>query len=759
MNLPPAQPPLARASMHVEGWAGHPVARAWRRATRRGARRRLRATDDDRPVRWRRLVLLGFIILGAFVGTQAMKQVLPQHGGTGAERALLVLFGVLFGWISAGFWTGVMGGWVLLRTRGRDAAPSADAGGSSRPRTAVVMPICNEHVPTVFGGLRATWESLAASGSTEGFDFFILSDTNRPDILAAEQAAWTDLVEALAADRPDGAPTPRIHYRWRPRRTRRKAGNVSDFARRWGRAYRYMVVLDADSLMTGDCLRELVRRMEADPRAGILQTAPRACGHETLHARVLQFGSRAYGPLFTAGMCFWQLGESHYWGHNAIVRLEPFIAHCALPPLPGSGSLSGEVLSHDFVEAALMRRAGWRVWVLHDVPGSYEQVPPNLLAELQRDRRWCHGNLQNARLMFEPGLHAVHRSVFVTGVLAYASAPLWLGFLLLSTFLFTKHAHDVPIYFIEPYQLFPIWPSEHLRLVLTLFGLTGILLLAPKALSLLVWMATRRASCFGGTWRLIASAFIEFLHSLLLAPVRMLFHTQFFLAALTGWKLDWKSPPRDDARTSWGEALRRHGLHTLLAIAWLAAIHASGAPFPWWLTPIIGGLLAAIPISVYGSRASLGRAWQRAGLLLIPEEIEPPEVLRAAQRHAAFFATRRAGLASAWRDADVHARVVAAAAAHAPAHGAKARALSRRIETALARGVETLSTEEQLRLLADREALRELRRRSLRERGEPQIASRAERPVAANVRRLREPWPAPPPASPPDDARKVSAGR
>ena len=710
MRFPEPSPPLARASMHVEGWAGHPVARGWRRVVGRARPRRARAPHDRRPVHWRRVLLLAFVLLGAFVGTEAMSRVLPENGGTLAERALLALFGVLFGWISAGFWTGVMGAWVLWRTR----APRIDGRSPSSPpaqppRTAVIMPICNEHVPTVFGGLRATLESLAATGPLEGYDFFILSDTNRPDLLAAEQAAWSDLVQSLSADASSAGAAARVHYRWRPRRTRRKAGNVADFARRWGRAYRYMVVLDADSLMTGDCLRELVRRMEADPRAGILQTAPHACGHETLHARILQFGARAYGPLFTAGMCFWQLGESHYWGHNAIVRMQPFIEHCALPPLPGSGSLSGEVMSHDFVEAALMRRAGWHVWVLHDLPGSYEQVPPNLLAELQRDRRWSHGNLQNARLLFEPGLHAVHRSVFVTGVLAYASAPLWLGFLLLSTFLFTQHAHDVPIYFIEPYQLFPIWPAEHVRLVLTLFGLTGILLLAPKAISVFVWIATRRAGCFGGAWRLLASAFVEFVHSLLLAPVRMLFHTQFFVGALTGWKLDWKSPPRDDARTSWGEALRRHGVHTLLAVAWLAAIRASGAPFPWWLTPIIGGLMLAVPMSVLGSRTSVGRAFKRARLLLIPEEIDPPPVLLAARRHAAALGERAVGFEAALLDPKVHARVRAAAIAHPPARAAKAAARRALLAKVRAEGLRALDVERRLRVLADRTALAEVR--------------------------------------------------
>ena len=713
---PQPQPPLARASMHFEAWAGHPLMRSLRRLIGRGAPRHLRAAHDARPLMLRRLILIGFVIFGAVVGTHAMAEILPQHGGTHAEQGLLVLFGVLFGWISAGFWTGVMGAWVLLTDHGghsllRELEQMPIDASKPAPRTAIVMPICNEDVPTVFGGLRATYESLARTGKIAGFDFFVLSDTNQPDIRAAEQTAWTDLVSALQASQPEGAPPVRLYYRWRQRRTKRKAGNVADFARRWGGAYGYMVVLDADSLMTGDCLTTLVRLMEANPTAGILQTAPRACGHETFHARVLQFGSRAYGPLFTAGMHFWQLGESHYWGHNAILRLKPFIEHCGLPALPGRGSLSGEVMSHDFVEAALMRRAGWKVWVIDDLPGSYEQVPPNLLAELQRDRRWCHGNLQNARLMFEPSLHAVHRSVFLTGVLAYASAPLWLGFLLLSTLLFTRHAHDIPIYFIAPYQMFPIWPSANLKLILTLFGLTGVLLLAPKVMSLLVILLRRRAWCYGGGGRLLASALIEFLHSLLLAPVRMLFHTQFFIVALTGWKLEWKSPPRGDAATTWGEAARRHGVHTLLALFWVGAIHASGAPFPVWLSPIILGLLAGIPLSVWGSRVGAGRSLEQAGLLLIPEEIEPPLVLTEARRHAELFAERGAGFVEAVVDPQVQRSAVAANVGRPAPTGSKAAARAERIARALARGPESIEREWQLRLLGDTAALGDMRDR------------------------------------------------
>ncbi|HSC62622.1 MAG TPA: glucans biosynthesis glucosyltransferase MdoH, partial [Caldimonas sp.] len=552
MTSPVAHPPLERSSMPAVPWAGSPWRRPVRRLLGRLPKVPRRRASDARPLMLRRVMLLVLVMLGAYVGTQAMAEILPERGASLAERGLLVLFGVLFAWISAGFWTGVMGAGVLLFGRGKSPLMRGLASLPVRPldpdaRTAIVMPICNEHVPTVFGGLSATIDSLISTGESENFDVYVLSDTSDPDIRAAEQAAWSDLAGRIAASSVGEGPALRVHYRWRQRRVKRKAGNVADFCHRWGAAYRYLVVLDADSVMTGECLTTLVRLMEAHPDAGIIQTAPRAVGHETLHGRVQQFSARAYGPLFTAGMRFWQLGESHYWGHNAILRMAPFMAHCALAPLSGAGPLSGEVMSHDFVEAALMRRAGWKVWVADEIDGSYEQVPPNLLAELQRDRRWCHGNLQNSRLMFEPRLHAVHRTAFLTGVLAYASSPLWLAFLLLSTLLFAQTVGSDPTYFTEPYQLFPIWPTANVALMLTLFGLTAVLLLAPKVLSLVALVARGEAERFGGAARLVASALIEFVHSLLLAPVRMLFHTQFVIAALTGWRLDWKSPPRDDA--------------------------------------------------------------------------------------------------------------------------------------------------------------------------------------------------------------------
>lgn len=572
----------------------------------------------------RRLTLLTLMLAQTLFATFYMSTVLPYQGSAPLEMLLLAMFAVLFCWVSAGFWTAMAGFLVLIRGQDifgvsrilRQAAPLP-----AEARTAIVMPICNEDVTRVMAGLRATYESIARSNALAQFDFFILSDSNQADVRSAELASWAALCRDLAG-------FGRIFYRHRKRRVKRKSGNLDDFCRRWGKQYRYMIVLDADSVMSGECVTNLVRLMEGHPSAGIIQTSPVAAGRDTLYARIQQFSTRVYGPLFTAGLHYWQLGESHYWGHNAIIRMAPFMRHCALAALPGKGSLAGEILSHDFVEAALMRRAGWAVWIAYDLQGSYEEMPSSLLEELKRDRRWCHGNLMNFRLFMARGMHRVHRAVFATGVMAYLSAPLWLAFLIVSTALLAMQSLTDPQYFVQPRQLFPIWPQWHPEKALALFSATATLLFLPKILALFL-ICKNGAAQFGGTVRVILSVLLEMLFSMLLAPVRMMFHTRFVAAAFLGWALHWKSPPRGDAQTGWREALGKHGPDMLLGLLWAIGVFFLNPAFLPWLLPIAGGLALSAPLSVMSSRAALGRRTRTCSLFLIPEEIAPPAELAA----------------------------------------------------------------------------------------------------------------------------------
>jgi membrane glycosyltransferase len=705
----PTTPPLARSSMVPPQWSGGLFRRGvgtWRRPLDDAPG--VRSVSPDPLGHWhtvgnfRRVVLLGLIVAQTYIATNFMVAILPYHGRQLLEIAMLILFAILFAWISGGFWTAIagfalqlLGGdrYAISRTAPRDAPIEPEA------RAAVVMPIRNENVVRVFAGLRATYESVARSNQLSHFDFFLLSDTSEPDTRVAEIEAWWGLCEATGG-------LGRVFYRWRQHRIKRKSGNIADFCRRWGRNYRYMVVMDADSVMSGKCLTRLLQLMEANPSAGIIQTLPRAAGRDTMYARVQQFAARLYGPLFTAGLHFWQLGESHYWGHNAIIRIAPFMRHCALRRLPGRGSLSGEILSHDFVEAALMRRAGWAVWIAYDLAGSYEEMPPNLIDELKRDRRWCQGNLMNFRLFLLKGLHIAHRAVFMSGVMAYVSGFLWFLFLILSTALLAVHTLSAPKYFVQPYQLFPLWPEWHPEWAIALFGATAVLLFLPKLLSALV-VAVRGARRFGGTWRLAMSLLGEILLSALLAPIRMLFHSQFVLLTFAGLKLQWKSPQRDDAETGWIEAMIRHGPHTLLGVVWLSGVYWLNPSFLWWLLPVAGALIVSIPVSVYTSRGSLGRRLRAAGLFVIPEELRPPPEIRSVIASAT-APTQCPGFVDAVVNPTINARLCATATARARQAAGRRAERAQLVRKALIDGPAGLPEAQRMQIISDSDTLEQL---------------------------------------------------
>lgn len=640
---PRSTPPLVRTPMAPE----YMGTRAWRRAIQR-LLPRPEAEPEPKPgpaapppgyaqatwgrVAARRRVLLALLIAApTAVAVLRMASVLPHEGRTVLEMVLLAVFAALFAWISIGFWTAMAGFATLLRRFDRFAvtrpAPS-DTVVRPGSRTAVVFPVYGEDMDRVTAGIEAVYRSLERDADIGQYDFFILSDTRDPDAWAEEEAAWAGL-----RDRVGGHG--RIFYRRRRKNTKMKSGNIADFCRRFGARYVYMLVMDADSVMAGKTIAAMVAVMEAKRHVGILQSATVLVGHDTLLARTQKFASHLYGPMFAAGLHFWLLGDAQFWGHNALIRIRPFMRHCALPRLPGKPPLGGEISSHDFVESALMRRAGWGVWLAYDLPRTYEEVPPNLLAELARDRRWCKGNMQHLRLLFSRGFIPVHRALFVNGIMAYGSALLWFLFLAISTAEAVIETLTPPTYFPPTRTLFPEWPTWEPWWALSLLATTGILLFLPKFFAVALAMVKGRARLFGGYFRLLAGIVLEVVVSSLLAPVRMLFHSKFVFLTLLGMETRWDSQARDAATTPWSEALRFHLGGTVLAGLWGAMLFMVNREFFWWICPVLGPLLLSMPLSVITSAPGLGQRLKRWGLFRFPEETEPPrELTDTADFHA-----------------------------------------------------------------------------------------------------------------------------
>ena len=567
--------------------------------------------------RRRRFILLILIFVPTFIACGFMANTLPHKGTTVLEFLLVMFFGILNAWIAIGFWTSAVGLFSIIRRSDRFIVTNTEKTSlRDQARTAILMPIYNEKVERIFAGLGAVYRSLEQTGRIGLFDFFILSDTDNPDKWVEEEEAWNDLRGLMNGYN-------RIFYRNRRVNIKRKSGNIADFCRRWGANYRYMIVLDADSVMTGPALVRMITIMQQRPDIGILQTTPRAMEAKTVFARFHQFASHLYGPMFSAGLHFWQLGDAQYWGHNAIIRVEPFMKHCALPLLSGRPPLGGEILSHDFVESALMRRAGWGVWLAYELEGSYEGLPPCLAEDLGRERRWCQGNLQHIRLLFTKGLFPAHRALFLGGVMAYVSGLLWFLFLAFSTIEALFEVLIAPTYFPHQYSLFPQWPIWNPGWAIALVASTAFLLFAPKLLSVIVTIIQKRAHEFGGVVKLLSSVAVEIILSALFAPIRMIFHSKFVLITLLGRQVRWDSQQREERTMSWLDALRLHGFGMVFGLFWGGVVLLINPSFFWWLMPIIVALILSVPLSVWTSSTPAGERLKKLGLFLIPEEITP----------------------------------------------------------------------------------------------------------------------------------------
>jgi len=588
----------------------------------------------------RRMAILTFVVFFTGLASLGMADLLWGSPLQGWAGLVWLLFCLLFAFVAFGT-AHAFFGFMVRRRRSRDPC----AIGRSLPSglevplapTAIVMPVYHESPARICAGLAAIYRSVERTGRLEHFHFYILSDSTDPDQWVEEELGWARLVGELGA-------AGRLFYRRRRVNSNKKAGNIADFCRRWGRSYRYMVVLDADSIMAGATIVRLVQLMEYNPGAGLIQTAPTLVRARTPFARALQFASRLYGPIFQAGLTYWQVGESNYWGHNAIIRLAPFIAHCALPPLPGREPFGGKILSHDFVEAALLRRAGWLVWLAGDLEGTYEELPPTLIDYARRDRRWCQGNLQHFWLIFARGLHTINRVHFSLGILSYVSSLLWLVSLLLGTLLAVGFARTGLTWLPEP-ALANLIDRSAAWQAGTLTALTFGLLFLPKVLAV---VDRRRQpgglAPFGGAARLWGGVFLETLLGAFLAPVLMLFHANFVLATIFGRGVRWVAQRRD-GHTTWREAFVTHAGQITVGLAWLVLLLVYAPALVPWMLPVLVGLMVSGIFSQLTARESLGQALRRRGLLCTPEETAPPPELR--ELELAFEAATRAEAARA----------------------------------------------------------------------------------------------------------------
>jgi membrane glycosyltransferase len=582
---------------------GYPDVNNWTRA----------ASHPRNQNRWAFAVLIGMLTL---LATTFEWSLLRAEGWSLLNLALFALFTLLFTHVAIGF-SQAFFGFLILSDRRTSAVPEfgqPNEDFSALPVTAIVLPVYNEEVAPVFARLRVMHDALRSLGALDRFQFFVLSDSTEEEKVLEEKIAWARLVATNDA-------AERVFYRHRRLPLNRKSGNIADFCRRWGSQYRYLICLDADSLMSAPTLVELVRRMEANHRIGILQTVPQAINGQTIWSRLQQFSMSLYGPIFAAGANFWQQEESNFWGHNAIIRLAPFMRHCALPELPGRSAIGRRPMSHDFVEAALIRRAGWEVHLAEDLGGSYEETPPTVIEHLKRDRRWCQGNLQHWPLALARGFKPVTRFHFLHGIFSFLASPLLVLVLILG---FLKNLTAAPL----SDGIFA--DAARAQIALLLFSFTMLLLLLPKVLALSLALRRGWAAEFGGAGKMIASALLEMTLSILIAPVFLFFHAKFVLFSLLGKKVEWHAQERGCGKgVAWRETREVFGLTTSLG--------AATSLFTWWLTPgyflwllpIVLGWLLAIPLSAMIGDLGTGLALRMAGWFLVPSELAPPNEVRA----------------------------------------------------------------------------------------------------------------------------------
>lgn len=547
-------------------------------------------------------------------GIREMYLVLNTNNITNLQIVFLVLFSINFLWVAFAFSQALLGFLLHLKPRlvkESEIDPSF--------KTAILLPIYNEDPLRIRATIEAMSADLIATAPGK-YAFFILSDTNRANAWIAEEATFLALINKYQPECP-------VYYRRRHQNSERKAGNIGDWVQRWGGDYEAMIVLDADSIMSAKSMVTLSRRLAAAPGVGLIQTLPTLVFANTLYSRLQQFANQCFGPIYAAGLSAWHGLSSNFWGHNAIIRTRAFAESCHLPILPGKAPFGGHVLSHDFIEAALLRRAGWGVRFDTDIEASFEEAPPSLLDVMIRDRRWCQGNLQHSAFMFARGFSLPTRLHLLSGVMSYLSAIFWLALIMVGLAIAVQAAFIRPEYFANP-SLFPTWPVFDSERALSLFVVSMAIVLAPKAFG---WFAAMinipRCLRFGGPILLTLSTLFEMVMSALYAPILMVSQFGVVLSIFRGKDSGWMPQSRDDGALSWILVMRAHLGHTVFGVVLALTAMLLSKELFYWLLPITVGLMLSIPLSWLSGGARRTKWIKTIGLLRAPEEKKPVHIL------------------------------------------------------------------------------------------------------------------------------------
>lgn len=541
---------------------------------------------------------------------------------TPLQFVFLVLSTIAFGWIALGSLSAALG--FLPLFAGEDIGTiQPPKGAVALRRTALLFPVYHEEPARIAGTIEATARALEGLGLARSFDAFVLSDTRGADEGMREENVYASLIKRLSG-------VMKVYYRRRRLNVDRKAGNISDWVQRFGAAYDHFIILDGDSIMSGETLQILAAAMENEPKAGLIQTVPRLVGGRTLLQHLTQFSSGVYGPPVASGIAFWHRDQGNYWGHNAIIRTRAFAHAAGLPELSGRKPFGGHILSHDFVEAILLQRAGWGVHMMPVIEGSYEGQPPNLIDVVVRDRRWAQGNLQHLAIVSQPGLTGMGRVHLGMGAASYLISAIWVLSLAVGVVLALQGGQFIPSYFEDSRTLFPIWPVIDPGAALRLFMATLAVVLLPKLLGLMLeW---RRAHLNGDPLQALRSTLgvvYETVFSMLIAPILMITQTVGAVQILAGFDSGWKAQKRDDGALQLTDALYFARLQTILGfvvavIAWSVS--------PWllgWMAPVVAGLLLAGPVCWL---TSLPAGPVSRWLLATREELSPPDIVVAAEQ-------------------------------------------------------------------------------------------------------------------------------